>query len=143
MIWDKGVWAPIAQDRLGDAAEADRQLAKGELKFVLLGKKLLGSWVLVRTRGTRQWLLIKHRDEYASGEDLTVTQPRSVVSNRTLAEIGRAAGASPRQLQQAQAADPATSPPRVPARRPAAPTPARAARSGARPRRAVGAASRS
>jgi bifunctional non-homologous end joining protein LigD len=143
MIWDKGVWAPIAQDRLGDAAEADRQLAKGELKFVLLGKKLLGSWVLVRTRGTRQWLLIKHRDEYASGEDLTVTQPRSVVSNRTLAEIGRAAGASPRQLQQAQAADPATSPPRVPARHPAAPTPARAARSGARPRRAVGAASRS
>ena len=98
MIWDKGVWAPIAENRLGDEREADRQLAKGELKFVLLGKKLKGSWVLVRTRGTRQWLLIKHRDEYASGEDLTVTQRRSVVSGRTMAEIGRAAGASPRQL---------------------------------------------
>jgi bifunctional non-homologous end joining protein LigD len=43
MIWDKGVWAPIAQDRLGDETEVDHQLAKGDLKFVLLGEKLLGS----------------------------------------------------------------------------------------------------
>jgi ATP-dependent DNA ligase len=56
MIWDKGVWAPIAEGRLGDEADADRQLATGELKFVLLGKKLQGSWVLVRTRSGRQWL---------------------------------------------------------------------------------------
>ena len=111
MIWDKGVWAPIAEDRLGDEAEVDRQLAKGDLKFVLLGKKLLGSWVLVRTRGGRQWLLIKHRDEYAGEEDLTVSKPRSVVSGRTMAEIGRAAGGSPRQLQQAAGADPAAPPP--------------------------------
>jgi hypothetical protein len=43
----------------------------------------------------------------ASGEDLTVTRPLSVVSRRTLAGIARAAGASPRQLEQAAAADPA------------------------------------
>jgi bifunctional non-homologous end joining protein LigD len=142
MIWDKGVWAPIAQNRLGDEAEVDRQLAKGDLKFVLLGEKLLGSWVLVRTRGGRQWLLIKHRDEYASQEDLTVSKPRSVVSGRTMAEIGGAAGASPRQLQQAAGADPAAPPPasRPPrrtesaARRPATPS---------RPRRHAGASSRS
>jgi bifunctional non-homologous end joining protein LigD len=142
MIWDKGVWAPIAQDRLGDEAEVDRQLAKGDLKFVLLGEKLFGSWVLVRTRGGRQWLLIKHRDESASHEDLTVSKPRSVVSGRTMAEIGGAAGASPRQLQQAAGADPAAPPPasrprrtaRPAARRPAAPS---------RPRRPAGASSRS
>jgi bifunctional non-homologous end joining protein LigD len=143
MIWDKGVWAPIAQDRLGDEAEADRQLKKGDLKFVLLGKKLLGSWVLVRTRGGRQWLLIKHRDEYASSEDLTVTKPRSVVSGRTMAEIGRAAGASPRQLQQAVGADPATLPPDPPSRRRAAPTTRRAPPSPSGPRRGAGASSRS
>jgi bifunctional non-homologous end joining protein LigD len=120
MIWDTGVWAPIADGRLGEEADADRQLAKGDLKFVLLGKKLHGSWVLVRTRGGRQWLLIKHRDEYAGGEDLTVTKPRSVVSGRTMAEIGRAAGASARQLQLAVAADPAAPPPRALARRRAA-----------------------
>jgi bifunctional non-homologous end joining protein LigD len=105
MIWDRGAWAPAAGDRLGTEADVDRQLEKGDLKFVLLGEKLAGSWVLVRTRGT-QWLLIKHRDEYASTDDLTTTKPVSVVSGRTMAEIARAAGASPRQQEQAAAADP-------------------------------------
>ncbi len=106
MIWDKGVWAPIAPTGLGDEAEADRQLKKGDLKFVLLGEKLSGSWVLVRTRGTRQWLLIKHQDEYVRHEDVATTRPLSVVSGRTLAAIAEAAGASPRQLGDAVAADP-------------------------------------
>src|SRR5262245_46393859 len=105
MSWDRGVWAPDAAGRLGDAAETDRQLEKGDLKFVLLGEKLSGSWVLVRTRGSRQWLLIKHRDEYASTEDLTITKPLSVVSGRTMTQIAQAAGASPQQLQQAAAVD--------------------------------------
>jgi bifunctional non-homologous end joining protein LigD len=106
MIWDKGVWAPAADDRLGDEADVDRQLARGDLKFVLLGEKLAGSWVLVRTR-SRQWLLIKHRDAYVGQEDVTIAKPRSVVSGRTLAEIAEAAGASPRQRAQAAGADPA------------------------------------
>jgi bifunctional non-homologous end joining protein LigD len=115
MIWDRGVWAPAADGHLGDDADIDRQLARGELKFVVLGKKLSGSWVLVRTRG-RQWLLIKHRDAAATGEDITATQPRSVVSRRSMAAIARAAGASPRQLALAAAADPAAAPAR-PARK--------------------------
>jgi hypothetical protein len=61
--------------------------------------------VLVRTRD-RNWLLIKHRDEFVSTDDLTLTKPLSVVSRRTLAGIARAAGASPRQLEAAAAADP-------------------------------------
>ena len=116
MIWDRGVWAPVAGDRLGDERDTDGQLAKGELKFVLLGKKLAGSWVLVRTR-SGQWLLIKHRDRYASREDITLTKPRSVVSRRSMASIARAAGASPKQLVQATAADPPAATSR--ARRPA------------------------
>ena len=49
--------------------------------------------MLVRTRssgptaGRPAWLLIKHRDGFASVEDIATTQPRSVVSRRTLAEI--------------------------------------------------------
>src|SRR5207245_1628827 len=108
MIWDRGVWAPVADNKLGDDADVDRQLAKGELKFVLLGKKLAGSWTLVRTRGGRQWLLIKHRDEHVSTDDVTVANPRSVVSGRTMAAIARVAGASERQLARAAGADPAT-----------------------------------
>jgi bifunctional non-homologous end joining protein LigD len=106
MIWDKGVWAPAADNRLGAEADVERQLAKGDLKFVLLGEKLAGSWVLVRTR-PRQWLLIKHRDEYVREDDLTVAKPLSVVSGRTLAQIAQAAGATPKQVTQAAGADPA------------------------------------
>ena len=86
MLWDRGTWTPEAPD-------VDEALEKGDLKFTLHGEKLKGSWVLVRTRGfgsnrgRSSWLLIKHRDEYASTVDITVTEPRSVLSNRLLAEI--------------------------------------------------------
>ena len=52
-----------------------------------------GSWVLVRTKGwgankgKPAWLLIKHRDEYASEIDITEEQPYSAVSGRLLTEI--------------------------------------------------------
>jgi bifunctional non-homologous end joining protein LigD len=97
MIWDRGTWEPEVND-------VDAALAKGDLKFTLRGKKLRGSWVLVRMR-PRQWLLIKHRDHEASKADLTTAKPRSAVSRRTLAGIARRAGASARQLAQAEEAD--------------------------------------
>jgi hypothetical protein len=51
--------------------------------------------------------LIKHRDAHASAtEDLTLSKPKSVVSRRSMVGIARAAGASPRQLEQAAGADP-------------------------------------
>ena len=98
MIWDRGTWVPQVED-------VDAALARGDLKFTLQGKKLRGSWVLVRMRD-RQWLLIKHRDELASTIDITTAKPRSAVSRRTLAGIARAAGATERQLEQAAEADP-------------------------------------
>ena len=98
MIWDRGTWEPEVPD-------VTAALAKGDLKFTLHGRKLRGSWVLVRTRN-RQWLLIKHRDRFASADDLTVSKPLSVVSRRTMAGIARAARATPRQLTSALAADP-------------------------------------
>ena len=98
MIWDRGTWEP-------EVADVGAALARGDLKFALHGKKLSGSWVLVRTRN-RQWLLIKHRDAAVSKDDLTVSRPLSVVSRRTMAGIARAAGATPRQQTLALAADP-------------------------------------
>jgi bifunctional non-homologous end joining protein LigD len=101
MIWDYGTWTPEAPD-------VDAALAKGDLKFKLQGKKLKGSWVLVRLkprgRETRAgWLLIKHRDEHASQEDITLTQPRSAVSKRLLIEIARDEGGD---LEKAASGDP-------------------------------------
>jgi bifunctional non-homologous end joining protein LigD len=90
MIWDQGSWTPESPD-------VDEALKKGQLKLSLEGKKLHGSWVLVRTRPrpgqTRSsWLLIKHRDKWASEEDVTDVAPRSVVSKRLLVEIARDEG---------------------------------------------------
>src|SRR5260370_2328941 len=44
MGWDFGIYAPQ------DTQNLSRSIAKGELKFTLLGKKLKRSFVLVRTR---------------------------------------------------------------------------------------------
>ncbi|MGB6598194.1 MAG: DNA polymerase ligase N-terminal domain-containing protein [Candidatus Acidiferrum sp.] len=87
MVWDNGEWTPESDD-------VEAALKKGDLKFTLQGKKLKGSWVLVRTRGfgskpDKSWLLIKHRDKYASDKDITISQPRSVSSKRLLADIAR------------------------------------------------------
>jgi bifunctional non-homologous end joining protein LigD len=88
MIWDQGTW-------IAETPDVDAGLRKGELKFALKGKKLAGSWVLVRTRGKygsqsggkATWLLIKHRDAAARAADIAEEAPRSVVSRRLLAEI--------------------------------------------------------
>ena len=91
MVWDTGTWEPEQEDVEG-------ALKKGDLKFTLHGKKLGGSWVLVRTRGfgsssgRSSWLLIKHRDAYASTEDVTIEKPRSALTGRLLAEISEAGG---------------------------------------------------
>ena len=86
MVWDMGVYAPEKNESVS------RALAKGELKFVVLGKKLKGGFVLVRTR-ERQWLLMKHKDEYMiEGEDIAETQPFSVLTKRTLTEIAEDEG---------------------------------------------------
>lgn len=95
MVWDIGTYQP----ENGDVAEA---LRRGQLKFELRGTKLKGSWVLVRTRG-RQWLLIKHRDRFATGEDITQTRPLSALTRRTLREIAEDGGGN---VEKASTGDP-------------------------------------
>ena len=83
MVWDRGTWTPEVDD-------VDAALKKGDLKFTLHGKKLRGSWVLVRT--PRGWLLIKHRDQYASTQDVVIASPSSAVSGKMLSAIAREHG---------------------------------------------------
>jgi len=89
MVWDNGTWEPEVPD-------IEAALQKGDLKFTLHGKKLQGSWVLVHTRGfggsQNSWLLIKHRDEFASTEDILTEKPRSVLTRRLLADIAKSNG---------------------------------------------------
>jgi bifunctional non-homologous end joining protein LigD len=85
MIWDEGTYEML------DDVDPAAALRKGELRFVLHGKKLKGRWTLVST-GERKWLLIKGRDKDASTTDITETHPRSVRTKRLLAEIARDEG---------------------------------------------------
>ncbi|HEX8176019.1 MAG TPA: non-homologous end-joining DNA ligase [Pyrinomonadaceae bacterium] len=71
MIWDEGTY------KLADGGDALEQLEAGRLNFELRGKKLRGSWNLVRLGGREgQWLLMKARDEFAeSGWKLELRMP--------------------------------------------------------------------
>jgi bifunctional non-homologous end joining protein LigD len=89
IIWDQGTWEFLEP---GDDPVA--ALKSGKLTFALKGKKLFGEWALVRIRGRsekqNEWLLLKHRDGYANDRiDVTKVAPLSVVSNRSVEEIGQ------------------------------------------------------
>jgi len=66
-VWDKGAFIPVDEDlETISEQQALKNLDKGELKFFLKGDKLEGGFVLVRfKKDDKNWLLIKHKDEYA------------------------------------------------------------------------------
>ena len=96
-LWDRGYWSP-------EGMTAADGLAKGDLKFTLEGERLHGSWVLVRMKHDRaggkrtNWLLIKHRDDFAHAgdEDALLAEDRSVASGRKLADIAAGKGRGPK-----------------------------------------------
>jgi bifunctional non-homologous end joining protein LigD len=100
-LWDRGYW---------ESDNPEKGFAKGDLKFTLHGDKLHGSWVLVRMRHDRSggkrtnWLLIKHRDDYArEGEanDL-LEEDRSVASGRSMKQIAAGKGNAPKPFMTAR-----------------------------------------
>jgi bifunctional non-homologous end joining protein LigD len=105
-LWDRGFWAPEG----GKSAHAG--LKDGDLKFILAGSRLQGSWVLVRIKHNRgrdsrkNWLLIKHRDEYAKpgGTEALLATDKSVASGRTMQQIARGTGKAPKPFMLAPSA---------------------------------------
>lgn len=84
MLWDEGNWNP--------AADADKGLKGGILKFNLNGKRLKGSWALVRFKNKdsneeNNWMLLKENDEYAKNSDGISQFTTSIRSGRTMREI--------------------------------------------------------
>jgi bifunctional non-homologous end joining protein LigD len=93
MLWDRGTY----EAENGGGLESLREgYERGDLKITLHGKRMLGGWVLVRMRraGSRnQWLLIKHRDEFASPKiDVVGKAITSVKSGRTMEQIANGRG---------------------------------------------------
>ena len=101
MLWDRGTYEADEQDPGEDDASALRRgYREGSLKFTMHGERLHGSFALVRMKGRSwsgsekpQWLLIKHRDEFASeGADIVADEMTSVDTGRTMEEIGAGRG---------------------------------------------------
>ncbi|HJS79485.1 MAG TPA: non-homologous end-joining DNA ligase, partial [Vitreimonas sp.] len=107
MLWDRGYWTPV------ETKDPEKALSKGELKFVVSGEKLQGGFVLVRMKrreGEKRdnWLLIKHRDEYAvEDSEGVLDDARSVASARSMEEIAVGKGRKPKpfMLKKGGAAD--------------------------------------
>jgi bifunctional non-homologous end joining protein LigD len=102
MIWDRGTYEYGGDDALEGEAGLREGYRRGDFKFVLHGKRLKGSWVLVRTRRgdpkRAQWLLIKHRDEFAEPDTEVVEEYQtSAATGRTMDAI--AAGRKPRRTR--------------------------------------------
>jgi bifunctional non-homologous end joining protein LigD len=100
-LWDRGYW---------ESDDPERGYKKGDLKFTLHGNKLHGSWVLVRMRNDRtggkrtNWLLIKHRDEFAKEGNANniLDADRSVASGRTMEQIAEGKGRAPKPFMTAK-----------------------------------------
>ena len=103
-LWDRGYWTPEG------TKSTEEMFQKGDLKFTVDGRRLTGSWVLVRMRGDRfggkrpPWLLIKHRDASAKpgDADALLEVDRSVASGRSLKQIAAGKGKSPQPFMTAR-----------------------------------------
>ena len=120
IVWDRGTYWPDEDDESPkDRADAEEQmrrgLEKGKVSVFLRGSKLKGSWALVKiARGKNEWLLIKHKDEFAESRDVTA-EDRSVISGLTIEDLkagrlpdptkkGLAVSTRPRDLPRAREA---------------------------------------
>jgi bifunctional non-homologous end joining protein LigD len=99
MLWDRGYWEPEG------ARTPEQALAKGDFKFTLGGQRLHGGFVLVRMANDRErakrtnWLLIKHRDEFAvpsSAGAVLDENDTSVASGRPMEAIAAGKGRKPK-----------------------------------------------
>jgi bifunctional non-homologous end joining protein LigD len=101
LLWDRGYW---------ESDDPEKGFKKGDLKFTLHGDKLHGSWVLVRMRNDRNggkrtnWLLIKHRDEYAKEgkANKILDEDQSVASGRSMDQIASGKGKAPKPFMTAK-----------------------------------------
>ncbi|HWC31305.1 MAG TPA: DNA polymerase ligase N-terminal domain-containing protein, partial [Dehalococcoidia bacterium] len=77
IVWDEGIFTPDegGPTSWNDKEEGSRRMREGieqgKISFTLQGKKLKGSYALIKTKyRPDSWLLIKHRDEHARQGDL-------------------------------------------------------------------------
>lgn len=77
MLCDKGYWQVINDKK--------PNFEKGSIKFKLKGKRLIGTWTLIKLKDSN-WLLIKEKDEYVNKISINKFTT-SIKSGKTINEI--------------------------------------------------------
>jgi bifunctional non-homologous end joining protein LigD len=92
IVWDQGTYEPLEEIKGKKAQEKHllKQLASGSVKIKMYGEKLKGEFALVKTHGMGEngWLLIKHKDEFATTVDIT-KKDKSVLSGKTIDQMAK------------------------------------------------------
>jgi DNA ligase D-like protein (predicted 3'-phosphoesterase) len=92
LVWDMGAFKNITEKK-GQPVPLEEAVPHGHVKVWLEGKKLQGGYALTRfkTGKDEAWLLVKADDEEADpGRDPVKSEPQSVLTGRTIAEIASA-----------------------------------------------------
>lgn len=100
IIWDEGTYIPEVEvskgvrEQIKDRKKGEEIMAEGlkngEIKFELHGKKLKGSFALVKTKNfgpKNAWLLIKHKDEYCKENYDANDYKESAHSGKTIEDL--------------------------------------------------------
>ncbi|HLF71602.1 MAG TPA: non-homologous end-joining DNA ligase [Dehalococcoidia bacterium] len=93
IVWDEGIYTPDEDgvtswdDKEEGSRRMNEGIAKGKVSVTLQGKKLRGSFALVKTKyAPDSWLMIKHKDEHVSDRDVLL-EDKSVRSGLTIADL--------------------------------------------------------
>ncbi len=93
IVWDNGTYSPDEgglsfHDRAAAEERMRQGIAGGKLSITMRGRKMKGSWTLVKTtRAERDWLLIKHQDVAVDTEREITDKDRSVLCGLTIEDL--------------------------------------------------------
>lgn len=96
IVWDIGPYRNLTTDDDGEEVPVDEAIEHGHVKVWLEGDKLQGGYVFTHAKlggDEDNWLLVKVDDEAADARrNPTSTEPRSVLSDRTIDEVAAKEG---------------------------------------------------
>lgn len=110
IVWDEGYYVPeVETEKVSEVSKAKKKekvrtaiedpkvgekvmqsgMEEGQIKFQLFGKKMKGSFALVKAgfAGKNSWLLIKHKDKYVKEGYDAKDHPKSVKSGKTIGDL--------------------------------------------------------
>jgi DNA ligase D-like protein (predicted 3'-phosphoesterase) len=90
LVWDTGPYRNLRAEKEEKNLTMEASLDAGKVEVWLEGQKIYGGYALIRTAGgdDERWLLVKMDDDKADARrNPTSTEPKSVLSGRTLEQI--------------------------------------------------------